>query len=128
MSSYFPRYGSGDKTEPRGFFLTNVPFPIPMPIVFGRKDYLIVGENENVVVFKPNEWRGVNGKDHQSPSVEEMAKRINSAEKGTLTPIYFTTDGGAEIDVLYQLAEQLEEHVQVVNHETLIDMALQKGQ
>ena len=114
----------GDKF---GFFLTNVPFPLPV-LAFGRnEDFKIVGERENVVLFKPNEWRGVDGGTPQTASVSAMASRVNSAKRGTVQHIYLTSDGGASLDTLYRLVEKLDEHVQVVSHVGLIEAALQKG-
>jgi len=109
----------------RGFFLTNVPFPIPMPFLFGREEYKVLGDN--VVLFKPREWRGLDGSSLQAMSVENQAKSINSLEKGSVTHLYLTSDGDNSIDSFYQLAKQLDNHVVIVNTDTLTDLALQRG-
>lgn len=46
---------------------------------------------------------------------------------GTVTWIYVTSDGGGNLQMLYDLVENLDEHVLVVGPETLIDMAIQRG-
>jgi hypothetical protein len=123
LSDYFPMFTSVEGA--RGFFLTNVPYPIPMPFIFGRQEYKIIGEN--VVLFKPREWRGIDGSSHQALSVENMAKNINNLEKGTVTHVYLTSDGDNSIDSFYILADQLDDHVVLVNSDNLVDLALQRG-
>ena len=54
-----------------------------------------------------------------------MAAEINGYAPGTLTYIYLTSDGGADLDALYDLVPYLDEHVKVVSHEVLINMALE---
>jgi hypothetical protein len=125
LSNYFPLFNSIEGTGARGFFLTNVPYFIPMPFIFGREEYKIIGDN--VVLFKPREWRGIDGSSHQSMSVENMAKNINSLEKGTITHVYLTSDGDNSIDSFYNLAALLDEHVVLVNADTLTELALQRG-
>jgi len=125
INDYFPKFSSRI-SNPIGFFLTNVPFDIPL-LLFGKdEDFKIVGEQSNVVLFKPNEWRGVNGATRQAPSPDDMARRINEAEKGTILHIYLTSDGGASIDSLYSLADRLEDHVKIVSGDALVKLAVQK--
>ncbi|GMH79467.1 hypothetical protein TrLO_g4052 [Triparma laevis f. longispina] len=126
ITTYFPKY-SAKTDSPTGFFLTNVPFDVPIMQFKLHEDFKIVGENEGVVLFKPNEWRGVSGTSEQSPSAKDMARRINLAPKGTLRHIYLTSDGGASIDSLYSMVDYLEDHVKIVSADALIDLAIQKG-
>lgn len=123
VDRYFSRFGG---KGPRGFFLTTVPYLFPMPIFFGRdEDFKVVGPEDNVVLFKSNEWKGVTGKSHEA-TAREMAAKLNKREKGGLTHLYMTSDGNNALDSFYLLAEQLDEHVMIVNDETLVDLALQK--
>jgi hypothetical protein len=43
---------------------------------------------------------------------------------GTVTHIYLTSDGGADLSLLYSMVAQLDEHVQIVDHRTLAKMAI----
>jgi hypothetical protein len=129
LSNYFPKYAANGIV--RGIFTTNVPFMLPIPTIFSPGEYFKI-VSENVVVFKPREWRGTEEgaaplTKHNFLSVEQMAYELNHLPKGTVSWIYMTSDGGAGIDMLYDLVKQLDEHVQVVGHETLIDLALQRG-
>ena len=47
---------------------------------------------------------------------------------GTVSYIYMTSDGGGKLDDPYQLVALLGEHVEVVNHETVVDFALRHQQ
>jgi len=86
----------------------------------------------DVVVFKPREWRGTN-KDNIPPfaennylTEEEMAAEINEYEKGSVTHLYLTSDGGMNLPTLYKMIGLLEDHVKIVNHEELTEMARQR--
>ena len=57
---------------------------------------------------------------------EELAKKINGLKKGTVTYVYMTHDAGARLDDIYKLVGNLTDHVKVVNHNQLVDLALQK--
>ena len=125
IKNYFPKFSNLITSV--GFFLTDVPFDVPILEFSHLEDFKIVGENNNVVLFKPNEWRGVDGETEQSPSARDMARRINGAPIGTITHIYLTSDGGASIDSIYEMVAYLEEYVVLVSADALIDLAVQKG-
>ena len=129
MSTYFPKYAANNIV--RGVFTTNVPFMLPIPTLFRPGEYFKI-VSDNVVVFKPREWRGTEEgaaplTKHNYLSVEQMAYELNHLPLGTVSWIYVTSDGGAGIDLLYDLVQVLDEHVKVVNHESLVSLALQKG-
>jgi len=128
INKYFPRYTQRDIV--RGFFAVNVPFNLPV-LDFGENEYYKIFEKKTVL-FKPREWRGTGGSSipfsHKNYlTVKEMAAEINGYPKGTVSNIYLTSDGGANLDTLYKLVPQLDEHVQIVNHNTIVDFALQRG-
>jgi len=130
VKDYFPRYS--ERGVVRGLFGLNVPFFAPtgefLPGEFHRK------MGEKTILFRPRTWRGtkqdksipkaVSAKDYLSP--QDMAAEINNYPKGTASYIYLTSDGGCSIDCFYDLVPKLAEHVEVVSHEVLIDMAMQK--
>lgn len=55
-----------------------------------------------------------------------MAKKIDNLELGTVTYVYMTHDGGGKVEDIYQLVGNLSDHVQVVNHNNLVDLALER--
>ena len=56
-----------------------------------------------------------------------MAAEINGYTKGTVGHLYLTSDGGMNLPTLYKMIDMLENHVKVVNHEELTEMARQKS-
>lgn len=124
---FFPRYATNNII--RGLFAVNVPFNIPI-WQFGRDEFYKVIHG-STVLFRPREWRGASGssdipfsgKDYLTE--EEMADEINDYPPGTVCYIYLTSDGGADLDSFYNMVPYLDQHVQIVSHETLTDLALQ---
>lgn len=93
-------------------------------------NHVFIGDD--VILFRPREWRGTSPSNipfshREYLSVEEMATELNHLPKGTVTWIYLTSDGGGNINNIYSLVSQLDEHVLVVNHEVLVDLAQQRG-
>lgn len=81
-----------------------------------------------VVVFRPNEWRGKKGQGFQYLNATQMALVLSEPELvGGVTHLYVTADGGANVDLVYRMVRQLKPHVQVVDPDTLVEMALQRG-
>ena len=130
LERYFPLYEQGGIV--RGLFTVNVPYNLPAPTIFSPGEYYRK-VSDTVVAFKPREWRGtvfptnVPFSRHNFLTVEEMAYEVNHLPLGSVTWIYITSDGGGHLDNLYELVAQLDEHVSVVDQETLIDMAIQRG-
>lgn len=122
MDNYFNLFGSRGAT---GFFLTTVPYMFPMPLFFQGDDYKVVGENKNVVLFKSNEWRGTDDTRNKE-SVDNMAAKLNALEGGSILHLYHTSDGGNTPENFSKLAPKLDDHVVIVNADTLIDMVIQK--
>ena len=131
VKNYFPRYSA--KGVVRGFFAVNVPYLLPtVPFSFGSERYKILGKEKNVVLFRPREWRGGSGaKGIQNGKFEltasQMAAEIGAYDAGSVTHLYVTSDGGANLDLVYQMVRQLNERVEVVGPKTLIEMAVQRG-
>ena len=131
IKHYFPRYGA--KGTVRGFFAVNVPYLLPtLPFALNKEKYKLLGEQKNVVLFRPREWRGgsgakgiLNGKFELTAS--QMAAEIGSYDAGSVAHLYVTSDGGANLDLVYDMVRQLDEHVQIVGPKTLVEMAVQRG-
>jgi len=127
---YFPKYAQGEHCV-TSFFATNVPYLMQpdeeqWPL---EEFYRVVGDR--VVVFKPREWRGINVGSVPDLglnflSAEDMAAEINSYPRGSVSHLYITSDGGMNLALLHSMLELLEDHVQVVNHEELTEMARQR--
>ena len=140
IKSYFPRYSA--KAITRGFFAVNVPFVLPILAFHNGEFYKVLGSDgdddkgsssssspKKVVLFRPREWRG-SGKStepfgqKQMLNATDMAKEVNGYPRGTVTAIYLTSDGGATLDQFYDLVKDLDPHVKVVDHNTVVKMAL----
>ena len=65
--------------------------------------------------------------EHNYLTVEEMAAEINGYDQGSISHLYLTSDGGMNLPTLYKMVQMLENHVKVVNHEELTEMARQKS-
>ena len=129
FDKYFPRYEENGICT--GFFTVNVPFNVPVGQFRPGEYYKLVGKN--VVVFRPREWRGCDETSavplsrRQYLSVEHQAEVLGSLPPGSITYIYMTSDGGGNLDMIYDLVKTLDEHVEVVSTDALIDLALQRG-
>jgi hypothetical protein len=127
INTYFPRYG--DRVIVKSLYAVNVPFMIPTGVFLPGEHYKVLGGK--TVLFAPNEWRGErsNEKDHKMNdqlSAKEMAAKINGFPKGTVSHIYMTQDGGATLNTFYDLVPLLDEHVEIVNHNVIADMAMER--
>ena len=132
---YFPEYATSSEDGQdsnlcvRSFFGTDVPYNLPTNVIW--TDHFIALDGD-VIVFKPREWRGTNKDgipifaEHNYLTEEEMAAEISGYDKGSVSHLYLTSDGGMNLQVLYTMIDMLEDHVKVVNHEELTEMARQK--
>eukprot|EP01084_Bolivina_argentea_P316278 548182_1 len=138
IKNYFPRYVNNDIIK--GLFAVNVPYNVPVydfwlndttPKLEFYKIY-----DGKIVLFKPSEWRGYNHtRCKDAPldywnclTVNQMADEINDFYPlSTITQIYVTSDGGANLQMIYDLVPKLKEYVQIVSPTQLIDLALQRG-
>lgn len=127
ISSYFPRYAA--KGRVRGLFPVNVPFMLPVLAFRSNEDYKLMGDGGKgpPVLFKPREWRGAGGGDKQNLNATQLAREINSQPRGTVTSLYVTSDGGANLELIYSMVEKLDAHIDLVSQETAVAMALQRG-
>jgi len=130
---YFPEYSKQPNSTlscVRSFFGTDVPYNLPTNVIWTDKFKMLEGD---VFVFKPREWRGTNKEgipifaEHNYLTEEEMADEINGYTKGTVSHLYLTSDGGMNLSILYKMISLLEDHVKIVNHEELTEMARQKS-
>lgn len=126
IRDFYPQYSKNGIV--RSAYAVNVPFNLPTLQFRPHEFYKVL--NDRFVLFRPFEWRGTSestsipfGK-HNLLSIKHMGKLINGYPKGTVTAIYMTSDGGAKLQDFYDLVQELDEHVEVVSHTALADMAL----
>merc|ERR1719362_682411 len=132
IKDFLPRYSQ--RGVIRGIFPVNVPFNLPVPAFKHHEFYKILSSHRDhqVVLFRPREWRGTRDdrsiplSHHNTLSVHDMAAEVNGYPQGTLSAVYVTSDGGARLEDLFDLVKELGEHVEVVDHETLVDLVLAK--
>lgn len=129
IKKYVPRYSQ--KGVVQGLYAVNVPYMIPIAEFGLRQQFKVLGEKQNVVLFRPNEWRGAGSGGKRGNAgmftKEQMAKKINGFKKGTVSAFYTTSDGGLDFDLVYGMVQLLDEHVEIVNHNGLVEMALGSG-
>jgi hypothetical protein len=126
IANYFPRYGA--RAVVNGFFAVNVPYMLPtLPFALSSERYKLLGEAKNVVLFRPREWRGGSGSGSFELTAAQMAAELSGYKRGSVAHLYVTSDGGANLDLVYDMVGQLPEHVEVVGPRTLVEMALQRG-
>ena len=63
----------------------------------------------------------------QNIDATQMAAEISGYPKGTVSNIYVTSDGGANLDLVYDMMAGVQEHVRFVNAETITRLALERG-
>jgi len=116
IAGFAPRYGPAGVV--RALFATNVPYMLPAA-AFGPGEHFKVVANASTVVFAPLEWRGTSGAADPALhpfllSPAEQAARVGAFARGSVAALYLTSDGGAQIDDLFQFAGNLSEHVEIV--------------
>jgi hypothetical protein len=119
IAEYVPRYAPVGQV--RALVAVNVPFFVPV-IDFGPDEFFKV-INGSVVLFRPNEWRGTTGGIFLQ-NATTFAADINAYPPGTVTAIYMTSDGGAQLSDFTALAALLGEHVVVVPPPNVADLAV----
>jgi hypothetical protein len=124
VKNYFPRYS--DEAVVSSLYAVNVPYMIPTGVFALGEQYRVLGARKNVVLFAPNEWRGGKGGGPQERSAADQAKWLGG-QKGQVLQVYITSDGGANLGLVYDMQALLPEHVQLVNHKELAELALQRS-
>lgn len=123
-----PKYAKVDGPI-RGIFPVNVPYALPaFPRWPAEQFYRVLSGSDGgkVVVFRPREWRGVDGSNPVfSPSPQTMAAELESYPAGTVTWVYMTSDGGLTLENSFlTLQRLLPDRVQLVSTDTASRLAL----
>jgi hypothetical protein len=126
INEFYPQYSK--RGIVRSAYAVNVPFNLPTLMFRPNEFYKVL--NDRFVLFRPFEWRGTSEstsiplEKHTLLSAKDMAKLINGYPRGTVTAIYMTSDGGAKLQDFYDLVQEFDEHVEVVSHTAIADMAI----
>ncbi|HMV69623.1 MAG TPA: hypothetical protein PKA64_22465 [Myxococcota bacterium] len=125
-----PRYAGGPIT---GVFPVNVPYLLdPFPWWPADRFYEVLTGDDGgeVVVFRPREWRGVDGAGgaeapfHKTP--QDMAAELGAYPPGTVTWVYMTSDGGLDLENSFlALTRLLPAHVELVTADAASALALE---
>ena len=127
IEHFYPRYVSRGIT--RGLFAVQVPYMLPV-LAFGRDEQyklLGMGDASTVAIFRPREWRGGSGAGSFERTAKQMASELSNAPRGSVIAIYTTSDGGFKPQLLYDMVSLLAPHVEVVDTEALVAMAVERG-
>jgi len=131
---FLPKYAKKDGAI-QGIFPVNVPYMFPT-FTWKRNKFfkVLLGEDGGeVVLFRPREWRGIDGRGGSLArefylSVEDMAKELETYPRGTVTAIYMTSDGGLTLtNSVMALLKILPEHVVLVSGDTAVRLAFESS-
>lgn len=129
---FLPQYARADGAI-RGVFPVNVPYMLSAFPWWPKDQFFEVlagKDGAEVVLFRPREWRGVQGTSNKSETAffvtpQEMADELGSYPPGTVTWVYMTSDGGLNLDNAFvPMAKLLPAHVQLVGADTAVKLAL----
>jgi len=130
---FLPKYARAEGAI-RGVFPVNVPYFFPTFTWWPPDRFYeaLPGEDgSKVVVFRPDEWRGTDGKGHNVTdgpfclTPKDMAGKLGNYPPGTVAGIYMTSDGGLNLENSFmELIQLLPSHVQIVSADTAVRLAL----
>lgn len=131
--SFLPKYARASGSI-RGIFPVNVPYMFPTFSWWPADQFfkVLVGKDgSEVVVFRPREWRGVDGKGPRSGdesfflTPQSMAEEMSNYPPGTVTWVYMTSDGGLSLENSFmELVKILPSRIQLVSTDTAAKLAL----
>lgn len=125
---FLPKYATAGSSI-RGVFPVNVPYLLPTFTWWPPDRFfeVLTGQDgSSVVLFRPREWRGVDGHDAQFfPTPQTMAEQLGSYPPGTVTWVYMTSDGGLTLQNSFmELVKLLPPNVQLVSGDGATKLAL----
>jgi len=132
--TFLPRYARKEGAI-KGVFPVNVPYMIPI-VTWKPGQFFKVIEGQDggkVVLFRPREWRGVDGgggilgfEQEFFLTPESMAAELGGYPRGTVAGVYMTSDGGLNLrNSVMELLKFLPEHVALVSADTATRLALE---
>lgn len=123
LATFLPRYADAGVIQ--GVVPVNVPYTVdPFPDWPPDQEYTVL--DGAVVVFRPHEWRGVDGADEFTPTPQQMADTLAAAPPGSVMAVYMTSDGGLDLaNSLEPLTALLPATVRLVGLDTASRLALE---
>ncbi|MBK7977809.1 MAG: hypothetical protein IPK07_32690 [Deltaproteobacteria bacterium] len=130
--SFLPKYARNGVI--RGIFPVNVPYMFPTFTGWKANQTVKVlagADGGAVALFRPREWRGVDGSGSGIVAPfylrpEDMAKELAGYPRGTVAYVYMTSDGGLNLaNSLSAMIPDLPEHVRLVSGDTAARLALE---
>lgn len=122
-----PKYARNDGAI-RGIFPINVPYSIPAFPLWPADRFYQVLEGEDggrTVLFRPRQWRGIDGRDQFFLRPQDLAAEIAGYPRGTVTWVYMTSDGGLNLENSFEaLVPLLPEHVRLVSADAASELAI----
>ncbi len=131
-SAFLPRYAQHGVI--RGIFPVNVPYMFPTFTGWNANQTVKVLADAGggaVALFRPREWRGVDGSGSGIVAPfylrpEDMAKELAGYPRGTVAYVYMTSDGGLTLaNSISALIPLLPSHVHLVSADTASELALE---
>jgi len=120
-SSFLPKYAGAGVIQ--GIIPVNVPYLVDAFPDWPDDQYYQVLDG-SVVVFRPRQWRGIDGADEFTLSPKQMAAELGAYPAGTVAAVYMTSDGGLALDNSFlPLVGLLPDHVQLVSADTAARLA-----
>lgn len=126
---FVPLYATPDSSI-QGVFTVNVPYLLPNFWWWPESQFYEVLDGQGggkVVLFRPREWRGVDGHDPQFyPTPQDLSRQLAAYPAGTVTWVYMTSDGGLSLQNSFmELEKILPANVQLVSADDAARLALQ---
>lgn len=128
VEQFLPKYAKANGPI-RGVFAVNVPYvlsPFPWWPPDRFFEVLTGADGGSLALFRPREWRGVDGRDTEFfPTPQTMADQLGAYPPGTVTWVYMTSDGGLTLQNSYmELVKLLPPNVQLVSGDAAAKLAL----
>lgn len=129
---FLPRYARGGVI--RGIFPVNVPYMFPTFTGWkANQTVKLLGDavGPKVALFRPREWRGVDGSGSGIVAPfylrpEDMAKELGGYPRGSVAYVYMTSDGGLDLsNSISALIPLLPSHVRLVSADAAARLALE---
>lgn len=129
---FLPRYARGGVI--RGIFPVNVPYMLPTFTGWKANQtvkLLSDADGAKVALFRPREWRGVDGSGSGIVAPfylrpEDMAQELGGYPRGSVAYVYMTSDGGLDLaNSISALIPLLPSHVRLVSADAAARLALE---
>lgn len=131
-TSFLPKYARNGVIQ--GIFPVNVPYLLPTFTGWkANQTFKVLAgpEGGEVALFRPREWRGVDGSgtgilEPFFLRPEDMAKELAGYPRGSVAYVYMTSDGGLDLENSFTaMIHDLPAHVRLVSADTAARLAIE---